>query len=261
MKLHRIYAIVLRNLFFFRRSYDRITDAFYWPAIDVIVWGMTSSYFTQFAPLNSPVVLILLSGILFWIVVYRGQYEINIGLLDEVWNKNLINLFVAPLKFSEWILALMAIGIIKTAMSFVFAITLAMMLYKINFLGFGWYFLPFSLLLLMTGWWVSFFVTGLILRFGTRVQAFAWTTLAILSPFSAIYYPVSALPQWAQVIAAIIPTSYVFEGMRQAINTGIVSPHNLIMSFILNLVFLIIATIFLKKSFNKVLEKGLVKVY
>jgi ABC-2 type transport system permease protein len=261
MKWHRIYAIILRNLFFFRRSYDRITDAFDWPAIDVIVWGMTSSYFTHFAPPNSPVVLILLSGILFWIIVYRGQYEINVGLLDEVWNKNLINLFVAPLKFSEWILSLILIGVIKTAISFVFATLLALFFYKIHFLIFGWYFLPFTILLLMTGWWVSFFVTGLILRYGTRVQAFAWTTLAIISPFSAIYYPVSILPHWAQLIASILPTSYIFEGMRQAIQTGHVDPEKLWMSFLLNIVFLVAATVFLKKSFNEVLEKGLVKVY
>lgn len=260
MRWHRIYAIILRNLFFFRRSYDRITDAFYWPAIDVIVWGMTSAYFTNFAPKTSPIILILLSGIVFWTLVYRGQYEINVGLLDDVWNKNLINLFVSPLKFWEWISALVMIGVIKSLISFVFAALLAVFLYKINFFVFGFKFIPLILLLVMSGWWVSFFVTGLILRYGTRVQAFAWTTLALISPFSVIYYPLVALPDWAQKIAAIIPTSYIFEAMRGVIANGNLDYNKLFISLLLNLFYLSLSLVFLKRSFNAVLNKGLVKV-
>jgi len=113
----------------------------------------------------------------------------------------------------------------------------------------------------MTGWWVGFFVSGLILRFGTKVQTLAWTFAWLIGPFAAIYYPVSTLPVWAQKIALFIPASYVFEGAREIIYKGYTDPTKFYLSFIINLVYLILSIAFLHLSFKKVLEKGLVKVY
>lgn len=261
MKLHRIYAIILRYMYSFRHSYDRLADTFYWPTLDLLLWGITSAYFRSYIPGTSQILLIILSAILLWIIVWRGQYEITIGVLEELWNRNLVNIFVAPLKFSEWIMALITLGVIKAIMSFSFGLVVAFLLYKIKVFAFGFYLIPFALLLILTGWWVGFFIAGLILRYGSKIQTLAWTALWIISPFSAIYYPVSSLPDWAQKISLLIPTSYVFEGAREVINKGTLDLNKLYISFLLNLIYLALSLIFLRKSFNKVLQMGLVKVY
>lgn len=257
MKLNRIYAIILRNLFSFRHSYDRLSDAFYWPIIDLILWGLTSAYFTKYATNIPQIALLMLSGVLLWIIVWRGQSEITIGILDDLWNKNLINIFASPLKFSEWITALVTLGIIKAFLSFSFGLFVAYLLYAINIFSYAFYIIPFALLLIMTGWSMGFFIAALILRYGTRIQTLAWTAPWIVSPFSAIYYPVAALPDWAQKISSLIPTSYIFEGMREVINTGNFDPMKVFMSFMLNIVYLILSIYFLKSSFNKLMKKGL----
>jgi ABC-2 type transport system permease protein len=41
-----------------------------------------------------------------------------------------------------------------------------------------------------------------------------WPLAALLSPFAAVFYPVTVLPTWMQWIAHALPPSYVFEGMR-----------------------------------------------
>lgn len=261
MKLYRMYGIVLRNLYFFKHSFERWTDAFYWPTIDLLIWGLTSTYFTKYLPNSSSFILAILSGIIFWMITYRSQYETSIALLDDVWSKNLINIFVSPLKFWEWIGSLVTIGVIKAFFSFTFALFIALLLYKVQVFSYGFYFIPFGLSLLLSGIWVSFLIIGFILRYGTRIQAFAWTMLAIISPFSAIYYPVSILPQWAQTISHFIPTSYVFEGLREVINKGTVDGQKLILSFILNIIYLILATLFLRSSFKSILKKGLTSTF
>jgi ABC-2 type transport system permease protein len=261
MSIRRIYAIVLRFFYLFRRSYDRMSDAFYWPTIDLLLWGLTSLYFRSYLPNASKVIMLIVSGILLWIIVWRSQYEITVNLLEDLWNKNLINIFAAPLKFWEWISAFIIYGIIKAIISLAFASGVAYLLYKVNLFTFGFYLIPFIFLLIMSGWWVGFFIAGMILRFGTKVQTFAWTFVALFSPFSAIYYPVSILPGWAQVVAKFTPMSYVFEGAREVINKGVLDANKLIICFVLNLVYLCLSLIFIRKSFDKVLEKGLVKVY
>lgn len=261
MKLHRIYAIILRFMYLFRHSLDRLSDAFYWPTLDLLLWGVTSTYFRSYLPQTSQIVLTILGGILLWIIVWRGQYEITVGILEDLWNRNLVNIFVSPLKFSEWVISLITLGIIKAIISFSFGLLVAFILYKINIFAFGFYLIPFALLLILTGWWMGFFISGLILRYGSKIQTLAWTAPWIISPFSAIYYPVSSLPEWAQKVALFIPTSYVFEGAREVIQRGTLDPNKLYISFLLNIIYIALSLIFLKKSFNKVLQIGLVKIY
>lgn len=260
MKIHRIYAIVLRYLFLFRRSFDRLSDAFYWPTIDLLVWGLTSTYLRSFAPDTSPIILIIVSGILLWLITWRAQYEITVGLLEDLWNQNLINIFVSPLKFSEWITAFLITGIVKALMSVLFASGVAYLLYRVHIFSYGIYLIPFFMSLMLTGWAIGFFVAGLILRFGTRIQTLAWSFVALFSPFAAIYYPVSILPVWAQKIAALIPISYIFEGSREIIATGNMDLNILMISIVLNIFYIIFSLLFLANSFKKVLNKGLVRV-
>ncbi|OGK25383.1 hypothetical protein A3A46_00045 [Candidatus Roizmanbacteria bacterium RIFCSPLOWO2_01_FULL_37_13] len=165
------------------------------------------------------------------------------------------------MKFSEWVVSFILVGVAKAFLSFTFAVFMAYLLYKIKVFTLGFYMIPFIISLLISGWWVGFFVAGIILRFGSKLQTLAWTFVWVLGPFSAIYYPVSILPNWAKLIASILPTSYIFEGMREVINKGNLDPFKLIISFALNVVYLVCSIIFLRKSFDKVLEKGLVKVY
>lgn len=261
MSLRRVYAIILRYLYLFRRSYDRLTDAFYWPTIDLIVWGLTSAYLKSFAPKSSPIILMIVSGILLWLIVWRAQYEITGGILEDLWNKNLINIFVSPLTFLEWNVAFLTMGIIKIMMSLPFAMLVAYLLYHVQIFLYGFYLIPFIISLTISGWWIGFFVTGIILRFGTRIQTLAWVAVALLSPFAAIYYPVSILPDWAQKIAYATPMSYIFEGSRQIIFQHKLDPKYLFISFILNFIYLTVSIIFIKSSFKKVLSKGLIKLF
>jgi ABC-2 type transport system permease protein len=156
-------------------------------------------------------------------------------LLEELWSKNLINLFVSPLKFSEWLVSVVIVGILKAVISFSFAGLVAFMLYKVKIFSLGFYLLPLSGLLIITGWWVGFLVGGLILRYGTKIQTFAWAAVMLISPFSAIYYPLSTLPAWAQKVAVFVPTSYVFEGARQVIDHGSLDWNKLLVCLAINL--------------------------
>ena len=245
----------------FRHSYDKIVDAFYWPALDLMLWGLTSAFIQTSTNGATNILLMIVSGIVFWIIFWRGQYEITMGVLDELWNKNLVNIFVSPLKFGEWVVAWLIMGIIKGSISFAFAFVLAFILYKTNFFIYGFYMLPFLLMLLMSGWWIGFAISSIIMRFGTKVQTLAWSLPWVLAPFSALYYPVTALPDWAEFIARIIPTSYVFEGMRQVVATGSLNWNLIFISLGLNIFYICLAFLLLYQSYKQLLEKGVTKLY
>ena len=64
------------------------------------------------------------------------------------------------------------------------------------------------------GWALGMAICGLILRQGMGAEGLAWTVVFTISPISAVYYPVSILPGWLQHVSWVLPSTYVFEGMR-----------------------------------------------
>jgi ABC-2 type transport system permease protein len=233
----------------------------------MLVWGLTSKYFQSYITERqgdstvAPIVVFIVSGSVFWFILYRGQTEIALNTLEDFWDKNLINLFVSPLKFWEWVSAFFIIGIIKAGIGLLFMSALALVLYKVRIFAYGLNLVWFGGLLIMSGWAVGSFVTGLILRFGKKIQSLAWTLVIVLVPFSAVYYPVSALPVWAKHVALTLPTSYIFEGAREVIQTGALDHRKLLWSFGLNILYLTLALVFLRRGFKKALNKGLVKLH
>lgn len=257
MSINRIFAMVLRYTLNMRHSFDRLSDMFYWPAMDLLIWGLTGLYLAQLGK-NSPHYLsVILIGLIFWLIIWRAQSEISINILSELWDRNLVNIFASPLKISEWIISFMIMGLIKTIISLIFTAALAFYLYKFNILSYGFYLIPFIGCLLMTGWAGGFFISGFLIRYGQKIQTIAWAGIAIIAPFSAVYYPLSVLPQWAQKVGLFIPSTYIFEGIRQILFTGHISLDKIILSIALNIFFLIVSVLFFIHMFNKSKKLGL----
>jgi ABC-2 type transport system permease protein len=261
MSKHRLYGVFLRYIYNFKHSIDRLSDAFFWPVVDLVLWGLTSRFFVSHVEGDTAkLIFTLLGGIILWIFAWRGQYEITVNLLEDLWNKNLVNLFATPLKFKEWVITLMFIGVGKAVVSFTFAALITYLLYRSSIFVLGWMLLPWAFLLIMFGWIFGVFISGIILRYGTKIQTLAWTSIYIIAPFSAIYYPVSSLPTWAQNIAWWVPTSYVFEGMRATIFGNPPPLTSLVWPFVLSCFYLTLALITLYTSFRHVLRKGLLSI-
>lgn len=256
MKIHRIQAVVLRHLYNYRHSWDRLVDSFYWPAMDILIWGLTSAWIRGQADIPN-LVLILLSGLVFWQIVWRSQYEFTVNILEEMWNQNLVSLFASPLRVGEWIAAAIILGFIKMTASVLFAGWLTFVVYSVRLWDGGWQLIPAMALLLANGWWIGLFVSGLIVRFGTRIQTLAWSGIYLLAPFSAIYYPLSALPEWAQKVSWWIPMSHVFGYMRSSLMSGSANLIDLVTPLLLTLIYIGVAIVWFNKSMDASRKIGL----
>lgn len=259
MSFTRIRATFMRYFYYFTKV-DYLTDMFYWPTIDILLWGMTSIWVQKQEAGVPDVALMILTGLVFWQIVWRGNYEITVNLLQEFWNRNLVNLFSTPLKVSEWMAATMITGLLKVCVNIAFGSLLVYLLYALNVFTVGWAFLPYAISLSLTGWVIGFFSGGIMIYFGQRCQVLAWMTPYVFAPFSAVFYPVSTLPAWAQKIAYCLPTTYIFEGMREILQKGIFSTEKFLMSLLLNIFFLALTLFFFKYMFEKSRNKGLARL-
>lgn len=214
VKLHRINALVARHLYLYRRSLPRIMEIFYWPFLDLVIWGFITLYLIKYQPQVPGFVTFFLGALILWDMLFRSQQGITISFLEELWARNLMNLFASPLTPAEFLSATIAMSIFKvTCVSIVMGVC-AWLFYGYNVLVMGVWLLPFVLNLVVTGWVIGVLTTSLIMRFGQEAEILAWSMVFLFQPISCVFYPLEVLPRWLQAIAWVTPAAHVFEGMR-----------------------------------------------
>jgi ABC-2 type transport system permease protein len=237
-------------------------DVFYWPLIDLLLWGLTSSYITSSnPPANGEIspVLTVVFGLLFWIVIWRSQYEVSTSLLQEIWDNNLINIFISPLSLKEWLFSTFCIGFIKVSISFIFASFFAKVFYRVDVLTLGPSIFFIILGLLIMGWAIGMIIASLTFIFGTKAQTLGSVVAAAISPFSAVFYPVTELPSFARKIADIIPISHFFEGLRLIIFNKPLDFSSLTSAYVFSVMLFVIAYFFVNYSFRMAKIRGLLR--
>src|SRR6202451_1989057 len=108
----------------------------------------------------------------------------------------------------------MIMSIIRLLLGVIPVTVLAILFFGFNLYGLGFALVAFFLNLMLTGWAVGIFVSGLVLRNGLGAENLAWSIMFLFMPLTCVYYPVTTLPVWLQPVSWLLPPTYVFEGMR-----------------------------------------------
>ena len=257
MKLHRIVAIFVRQMYLYRRSLPRLMEIFYWPLLDLVLWGFISLYLARSRSGLPNVVTFFLGALILWDILFRSQLGISVSFLEDVWARNFLNLFVSPLRPGEYLTSLMLVSAVKIVLAGGVMSLLAWVFYSFNIFVIGLSLVPFILNLVALGWAIGIFTTALILRFGQQAEILAWGIAVLFQPVSAVFYPVAVLPPVLRWLARYVPSSYVFEGMREVVASGRLPAGKLAWAVGLNAVYLAAATAVFYAIFRSVKKKGL----
>ncbi len=214
LSVRRMRAMVLRYLYILRSSPPRLIELAYWPTMQMLMWGLLTQFLLTKSSFFANAAGVLISGVLLWDVMFRGNIGIALSFLEEMWSRNLAQLFASPLRAWEWAVALVTISLIRTLIGIVPAALLAIPIYHFSVFSMGWVLAAFFANLLIFGTAVGLAVSGMVLRYGMGAESLAWAAIFLIQPVSGVYYPISILPHWLQMAAWILPSSHVFEGMR-----------------------------------------------
>jgi len=255
----RVLAVFYRYFYGFRRAGIHISDLFYWPLIDILLWGLASTWLMN-AHLNTNIPLVIMTAVIFWQITSRGSLDISVSLLVEFWHRNLVNFFSTPLRIGEWICGVLLFSMLKLLISVLFGTLCVYLLYSLNIYNIGWQFLPFASMLMIFGWTTGFIAASAILYWGRKVETLAFMFGMIFAPFSAVFYPVSILPPTVQIISWSLPTTYVFEGMRKILSHEPFPLSYFGMSLFLNIIYLTLTLLLFRFSLNQSKKKGLARL-
>ncbi len=153
-----------------------------------------ASYIAQNAGFFARASGTFIGAVLLWDILFRGQLGFSVSFLEEMWSRNLANLMMSPLKPVEFVIAMMVMSIIRLVIGMVPVSLLAIAFFGFNLYGLGLALAAFFVNLIITGWAVGIFVSGVVMRNGLGAENLAWTVMFLLMPITCVYYPVAVLP-------------------------------------------------------------------
>ena len=254
----RIFAIMLRHFYLMRKSWPRLVDLIYWPTLQMTLWGFITLFLLDKSSWLAQAAGVLLSAALLWDVLFRGQISLFLSFLEEMWSRNLGHLLVSPLRPVELAAALIVTSLVRTLIGVGGAAILANLMFDFSILDLGLPLAGFFFNLIALGWALGLLVSGLVLRYGQGAEGLAWALVFLIQPVSGVYYPIAVLPDWLQVVAWLLPSAHIFEGMRALLIDGVFRGDLLLNATLLNVVFITLGLASFLAIVHIARDKGLI---
>ncbi len=253
----RITAVILRHVYVLRRSWPRLLELAYWPLMQLLLWGFITMFFLDHSSWVAQAAGVLISAVLLWDVLFRANLGVSLSFIEEMWSRNLGQLFISPLRPYELVAALLILSLMRTLISVVPAALLALPLYDVWVFSLGPPLIAFFINLLIMGVSVGLVASAMVLRLGLGAESICWFGIFLFAPLSGIYYPIEILPGWLQPVAWALPSAHVFEGMRAVLFEDVFRLDLLINAAGLNAVYLILSVGFFLYMFRVARVRGL----
>ncbi|MFM8607611.1 MAG: ABC transporter permease [Hyphomicrobiales bacterium] len=252
----RVGALILRYTYLLRSSWPRLLELVYWPTVQMLTWGFIQVYISGASGRAAFAAGTLIGAMLLWDVLFRSQLGFSVSFLEEIWARNIGNLLMSPMRPSEFITALIIMSLVRLAIGLGPVAVMATIFFGFNYFSLGVSAALFFANLVLTGWAVGLFVSGLVMRLGLGAESLAWTVMFVLLPLTSVYYPVSILPTWLQPVAWSLPPTYVFEGLRALLIDHQIRFDLMAEAFALNIVLFAAASLAFRFLLEKAREAG-----
>jgi ABC-2 type transport system permease protein len=261
MPATRIAAIVLRQFYLIRGSVSRLVPLFIWVAIDIVLWGFMTKYLNTVTSSGFNFVPVLLGAVLLWDFFTRVMHGVTMAFFEDVWSRNFLNMFASPISILEYLAGLVTSSVFTSAIGLAVMLVLATAVFGLSFFAYGSALAAFLMILFIFGIALGIVGCTLVLRLGPSAEWFVWPIPALLSPFAGVFYPVTTLPAWMQMIAYSLPPAYVFEGVRAIVTGQAFVMSSLITGAVLAVAYVVLASTFFTRVYRQAVRTGLIARY
>jgi len=186
MSLTTVGALVLRYLYLYTRTPIRMVELLFWPLVNLLVWGYLTVFLQKHTDDSFPFeITFLIGAVVLWEILFRAQQGVAIFFLEDVWSRNLLNIFAAPVTNADYLCSTYTVGLMRAGVTSVMLSIFALPLYSFNIFSLSWSLIPFVFNLLVFGWALGMISTSLIVRWGPAAESLAWAVPFLIQPFAA----------------------------------------------------------------------------
>ena len=167
MSFGTVQALVLRYLYLYTRTPIRAVELLFWPLVHLLVWGYLTVFLQENMNSDFPFkITYLIGAVILWDILFRAQQGVAIFFLEDVWSRNLLNIFAAPVTNADYLGSTYVVGLFRAGVTSTMLGGLSLLLYSFNIFDLGLALLPFIFNLLVFGWALGMISTALIVRWG-----------------------------------------------------------------------------------------------
>ncbi|MEO5785641.1 MAG: ABC transporter permease [Casimicrobiaceae bacterium] len=216
----RVVGLVRRHAYLILKSWPRLVSMMYYPTVTMVLWAFLTVYLAPTTSFLQSAPGFFIGAVLLWDVLFRGQLGVSLTYVEELYSRNLGNLFVSPLTLTEFVTGQLVMSVLRTLIGVGGACFFAWLLFRYSIFSLGLPLVAFFAQLLVFGWAIGLAVSAMIMRWGLGAEELAWAAIFLIAPVSGVYYPIAVLPPWLQTVAYALPSAHVFEGMRAVLLQG-----------------------------------------
>src|SRR5437764_14442318 len=192
--MRRVRALIRRHAYLLLKSWPRLVSMAYYPTVTMVLWAFVTIYLKPTNELLRDAPGFFIGAVLLWDVLFRGQLGVSLTFIEELYARNLGNLFVSPLRYYELIIGQLALSVLRTLIGVGGACAFAFILFHYSIFSYGFPLIAFFANLLMFGWAIGLAVSGMVLRWGLGAEELAWAAIFLFAPVSGVYYRIVGLP-------------------------------------------------------------------
>ncbi len=250
----RIWAFAYRNLIMAQRNVFFVFELTFWPGVAMLSHGLL----TRFLDLTPEMTAFILVGTVALSCVQVCQLDVAYAVLFDIWSKSMKHQFLTPVRIHHLALGAWLVGMGRGICVWALMAAIGTRAFGFDFVGAG----PASVAVFLLGCFLSALAVGLavcslVLLFGTRAETSAWASVNFLMMLSGIYYQVSVLPGWVQVVSAFIPLTYFLDAFRTGYGFPPQSAHPIAIGLALSVLYVLLALWGLAAAVNRSRRTGL----
>jgi ABC-2 type transport system permease protein len=246
----RVRALIRRHAYLLLKSWPRLVSMAYYPTVTMVLWAFLTIYLKPTTSFLQDAPGFFIGAVLLWDVLFRGQLGVSLTFIEEMYSRNLGNLFVSPLRLYELIIGQLTMSVLRTLIGVGGACFFAWLLFRYSIFSLGFPLIAYFWLLLAFGWSIGLAVSAMILRWGLGAEELAWAAIFLVAPVSGVYYPIAVLPAWLQSVAWMLPSAHAFEGMRAVLLQGTFPWHHFRAALLLDIGYLIVGAATFRYAIN-----------
>src|SRR5204862_6792376 len=111
--VRRVRSILRRHGYLIVKSWTRIVSMMYYPTVTMVVWAFVTLYLAPTNNFLKDAPGFFIGAVLLWDVLFRGQLGVSLTFIEELYARNLGNLFVSPLTLPEYIAGQLAMSVLR----------------------------------------------------------------------------------------------------------------------------------------------------
>lgn len=254
MRLYKIKALMYRDFLILGRAKFRLVELFYFPLTTILIWGLFS-IFTRNVSVETGIMVLAVN--IFWSFSHLSQFTTNIQINQDIWSGSFRQVMSSGFTRFEYITARVISSSVSSAAVMIYMLLIASVFGLTLFFEQPLVTISLSAICLIGSMSLAITVTALILFLGREYAFLAWTLLEGFILLSAPVYPVEVFPLPLQYVSQAMPFTNVFEGVRELINFGTISPHLLVNGLIIASIYLIVSIPLYHLSFSRAKKNGM----